>query len=590
MRVPQSHWWLLDGQGGTGLAGAWLLSRGIGIRVGMIDGGVWSSNPDLTTQKLTASPGDDHGTQVAGLIVGSDANAFGGIGGAPAAELQVTALDFDQPLTIADLAQVLAQQSAVDVSNNSWGFVAALADSFTGAGVALSEALDQALMQGRGGLGTVFVFAAGNGTGDVGLHNLTGGRRSIAVGASDQDGKIAPFSASGANLFLTAPGQWLLTSDGPDGHAQVSGTSFAAPLVSSAIALMLAVNPNLDFRDVQNILALTARPGEGAANAAGLIHSAQMGFGLLDAEAAVRLARHWTGGQSLANQEQFAGLPIDSGFHVRSGMHLEWVEIDLHIKGEDLRELRVFLISPSGHESLLLNGAPGLTEFDHLFSAAGFRGEDSGGLWRIRVEGAADVTVGALTLFGQVDSPNDVTVLTDRFAARVQAEPKHRMIVDSDGGRDMLNMAAAKGGAQVDLHLGRGKLGSVTFGLSGYEDLIGTADADRLAGDSRQNRLIGDDGRDWLSGRGGADRLEGGGGRDILIGGQGADVFVLTDGGADRLVDFDPKEDRLALPRGLLWSLNEQTGRLWLSDGHERWLAAFLPVQTHLSGDSILWL
>ena len=79
------------------------------------------------------------------------------------------------------------------------------------------------------------------------------------------------------------------------------GTSFATPFVAGVIALMLEVNPDLTWRDVQAILAETssnrtsdpADPETWTINAAGLHHSYKYGFGLVDAEAAVNAAESW---------------------------------------------------------------------------------------------------------------------------------------------------------------------------------------------------------------------------------------------------------------------------------------------------------
>ena len=58
-------------------------------------------------------------------------------------------------------------------------------------------------------------------------------------------GKAAFFSSPGTNLLISAPGVGLVTTAGNEVGSQnstyVSGTSFAAPMVSSAIALMLEV-------------------------------------------------------------------------------------------------------------------------------------------------------------------------------------------------------------------------------------------------------------------------------------------------------------------------------------------------------------
>ena len=95
--------------------------------------------------------------------------------------------------------------------------------------------------------------------------------------------------------------------------AAVQGTSFATPLVSGIVALMLEANPNLGFRDIQEILALSARKVADTAtvwqnnNASGwnggAMHvSHDYGFGAVDALAAVRLAETWTKVSTVGNE------------------------------------------------------------------------------------------------------------------------------------------------------------------------------------------------------------------------------------------------------------------------------------------------
>ena len=115
------------------------------------------------------------------------------------------------------------------------------------------------------------------------------------------------FSSPGTNVLLTAPGTGLVVDDGTapgsTNTAYFSGTSGAAPLVSSAVALMLAANPDLGYRDVQEILALSATSrldghsvanGFDGFNGGGLMFDRSGGFGMLDASAAVALARNWS--------------------------------------------------------------------------------------------------------------------------------------------------------------------------------------------------------------------------------------------------------------------------------------------------------
>src|SRR5204863_3731782 len=95
-------------------------------------------------------------------------------------------------------------------------------------------------------------------------HNLTNGRSEITVAASTSDGHIARFSAPGASILVTAPGVAVLTTllvhgDPADAFGFISGTSAAVPIVSGVVAMMLQANPELGYRDVQEILAASAR-------------------------------------------------------------------------------------------------------------------------------------------------------------------------------------------------------------------------------------------------------------------------------------------------------------------------------------------
>jgi hypothetical protein len=82
----------------------------------------------------------------------------------------------------------------------------------------------------------------------------------IIVGAVDSNNQIASFSdraGTAKDHYMVAPGtNFLLPWNG--GMAFVSGTSFSAPLVSGAAALIFQRWPNLTARDVANILFASA--------------------------------------------------------------------------------------------------------------------------------------------------------------------------------------------------------------------------------------------------------------------------------------------------------------------------------------------
>jgi subtilisin family serine protease len=108
----------------------------------------------------------------------------------------------------------------------------------------------------------------------------------IAVGAIEDDGWPASFSTRGVHVALCAPGRDIWTC-GLDGYACVSGTSFAAPFVSAACALLVAHAEArawpLDPQTARDILVDSARPFASGRDCAG------SGAGLLDAAAALAL-------------------------------------------------------------------------------------------------------------------------------------------------------------------------------------------------------------------------------------------------------------------------------------------------------------
>ena len=132
---------------------------------------------------------------------------------------------------------------------------------------AIQEAVDEALAQG-----TVIVASAGNESDDA--SNYAPGNCSgvINVGALSRSGDRAGYSNWGRRVDVSAPGgdvdddgQFLSThytgssTPGEPNYERGIGTSFAAPLVSGTLSLMLARNPNLTPGQALSILQGTSR-------------------------------------------------------------------------------------------------------------------------------------------------------------------------------------------------------------------------------------------------------------------------------------------------------------------------------------------
>nr|WP_246728920.1 S8 family serine peptidase [Methylosinus sp. RM1] len=314
----------------------WEDYTGAGVSIAVFDasGNVDLTHPDLATNagnsfKIDGSPGVDqygmHATLVAGVI-GAERNGEGVVGVAYDATISSVAIptDFVDPDYID-----LTRWRNYDVVNNSWTMNPAFVDNFL-TNPYYENAYDSAVRYGRGGKGTVLVFAAGNDRGARNTNDLneTNSLYGITVAGINAKTDLStltvapqPFSTQGETILVSAPGSniastsEILTSStgtvfGSD-YATAEGTSFATPIVSGVAALMLEANPNLGYRDVQDILAYSARKVSDPAtswqinlatnwNGGGLHYSRDYGFGEVDARAAVRLAETWQG-QKTAN-------------------------------------------------------------------------------------------------------------------------------------------------------------------------------------------------------------------------------------------------------------------------------------------------
>jgi subtilisin-like proprotein convertase family protein len=585
--------WHLTGAWGINLGNLWDEFTGNGVVVAVHDQGIAFNHTDLdgnldTAHSFNAATGgaggapvtadDNHGTAVAGIIA-AERNGTGVVGIAYGATL----LSYYDPLFLDTLQSAAANArnraaTDADVLNNSWGFGnaffddpnSAFLDNFSSSTwTAARAATVNAATNGRDGLGTIIVQSAGNAYGygdDTNLHSFSNNRWTITVGATNQDGSLSDYSTQGASILIGAPGSpsagTIVTTDrvGDAGYAagnyttSFNGTSAAAPMISGVVALMLDANPNLGWRDVQEILAYSARSAattsgdqtNGASNwnGGGLTVNHDIGFGLVDAHAAVRLAESWSGpAHASANEISVSasaspGLAIPDGdeggtttsLTIATGIEIDRVEVGLNLTHSWIGDLQIVLTSPDGTRSTLVN-RPGLGALDEngssqdnivfTFSTVQDWGESGQGVWSLTIRDLAGGDTGmlnswSLRLYGDAASADDTYVYTNEFAT-VGADAARRTLSDA-GGVDTINGAALTGAAVVDLAAGSATIAgrAVTFAAGTViENAIGGDGADQLTGGSGVNRLSGGRGSDVLRGGAGADVLDGGAGIDL---------------------------------------------------------------------------
>jgi hypothetical protein len=109
-------------------------------------------------------------------------------------------------------------------------------------------------------IGAIVVVAAGNGGPDTIGDDLdvvpsspANCNNVVTVAATTQSGQRATFSNFGSNTTIAAPGVAIRTTT-VGGYTNASGTSFATPVVSGVVSLMLSANPVLTYDQVIDLL------------------------------------------------------------------------------------------------------------------------------------------------------------------------------------------------------------------------------------------------------------------------------------------------------------------------------------------------
>lgn len=245
------------------------------IKIGVIDSGI-ADHADLKGNILeghnyisgTYDTKDTygHGTFVSGIIASQD-DGEGIIGVVPKVRL-VPLKCFDGKTTnvsvICKAIYGAVDDFGCDVINMSFGL---MEDS-----IALKEAIDYAA-----GKGVIIVAAVGN-DGTEELCYPAAYDNVIGVGSVDKNEGVSSVSQHNKSVFITAPGVNVKSTDYKGGYTTGSGTSYAAPFVTAAAAVMMNIDDEIDLEQIKAVLS-TSAADKGAEG-----YDEYYGYGILNLE------------------------------------------------------------------------------------------------------------------------------------------------------------------------------------------------------------------------------------------------------------------------------------------------------------------
>lgn len=473
------QWYLYDaGRHDLHVKEAWAQGyTGKGIVVSILDDGIEKNHPDLQGNydpaasydvndqdpdpqpRYTQLNDNRHGTRCAGEVAAVANNGICGVGIAYNAKIGGVRM-LDGEVTDAVEARSLGlNPNHIHIYSASWG---PEDDGKTVDGPAhlAEEAFFRGVNQGRNGLGSIYVWASGNGGREHDSCNCDGYTNSIytlSISSTTQLGNVPWYSEACSSTLATTYSsgnqneKQIVTTDlrqkCTDTH---TGTSASAPLAAGIIALALEANNNLTWRDMQHLVVRTSNPAhlntnDWITNGIGRKVSHSYGYGLLDAGAMVALAKNWTtvGPQrkcviNILTEPKDIGKRLEIKRKVEPciGMSnyistLEHVQARLTLSYNRRGDLAIYLTSPMGTRSSLLAPRP------HDYSGDGFNDwafmtthswdEDPAGEWVLEIENASGnnnygtLTQFMLVLYGTASDPPSISNQVDGGGCRTVA-------------------------------------------------------------------------------------------------------------------------------------------------------------------------
>ena len=256
------------------IAAAHEITKGAGVRIGMVDSGVDPDHPDLIGNveagRSSWSGGEDglvdphqHGTHLAGLMVGHGHGADGSegiLGIAPEATVVSASVyppDHDQESLESDVETERAIVDSIRWLADQDVDVMLLAYSGPGSKEqreAVEYAADKGItiITGTGNLSDAeFAFSS--------ISDPARFEQTTAAGGTNQAGEYWDRSKSGLETLLVAPAENVLSTIPGGEYAYSSGTSNSAAIVAGVAALMKAQWPDMPWEIIQWRITETAR-------------------------------------------------------------------------------------------------------------------------------------------------------------------------------------------------------------------------------------------------------------------------------------------------------------------------------------------
>lgn len=387
------------------------------LRLNFFEKGSWDYN-DHTPLPEPRLPDDLHGTRCAGEIaaIRNDVCGVGVAFDAKVAGIRILSASISD----ADEASALNYGYQENhIYSCSWG-PPDDGRSMEAPSRLIFKAMLNGVQKGRGGKGSVFVFASGNGGAvddQCNFDGYTNSIYSVTISAIDRQG-LHPYysevcsanmvvtysSGSGDNIHTTDVGKNKCT----DRHG---GTSAAAPLGAAIFALVLEARPELTWRDVQYLAVTTAIPfnlddPEWQRTASGRLYNHKFGFGNMDAYHIVQAAKTWklvkpqawwtspnvnAHSKPVTREGANATLLVtQADLDAANFESLEHITVAVNIKHTRRGNVRVLLVSPHGSVSILAThrryddaktGFPGW-----VFMTVKHWGENAVGAWTLSVQ------------------------------------------------------------------------------------------------------------------------------------------------------------------------------------------------------------